>query len=108
MVDRSNDNLQDPAQLNLGVVVANLHAVRSEGGRAQRDLIRTGAAERRSRAKAQGQQMGRLQTLIPAQQTACRRCEPAGLLSRQHERAALWRLARAGISRGKTAPRASG
>ncbi len=54
----------------------------------ERDLIRTRTAEGRSRAKAQGQQMGRPPALTPAQQTEAtrRRAEGATLdeLARSH------------------------
>src|ERR1700719_1956255 len=44
----------------------------------ERDLIRTRTAEGRSRAKAQGQQMGRPPALTPAQQTEATRCRAEG------------------------------
>jgi DNA invertase Pin-like site-specific DNA recombinase len=44
----------------------------------ERDLIRTCTAEGRSRAKAQGQQMGRPPALTPAQQTEATRCRAEG------------------------------
>ncbi len=44
----------------------------------ERDLIRTRTAEGRSRAKAQGQQMGRPPALTPAQQTEASRRRTQG------------------------------
>ena len=68
----------------------------------ERDLIRTRTAEGRSRAKAQGQQMGRPPALTPAQQTEAAR--------RRAEGATLNELARSynvGISTIRRATRAA-
>jgi DNA invertase Pin-like site-specific DNA recombinase len=68
----------------------------------ERDLIRTRTAEGRSRAKAQGQQMGRPPALTPAQQKAATR--------RRAEGATLDELARSynvGISTIRRATRAA-
>jgi DNA invertase Pin-like site-specific DNA recombinase len=68
----------------------------------ERDLIRTRTAEGRSRAKAQGQQMGRPPTLTPAQQKEATR--------RRAQGATLHELARSynvGISTIRRATRAA-
>ena len=68
----------------------------------ERDLIRTRTAEGRSRAKAQGQQMGRPPALSPAQQKEATR--------RRAEAATLDELARSynvGISTIRRATRAA-
>ena len=68
----------------------------------ERDLIRTRTAEGRSRAKAQGQQMGRPPALSPAQQKEATR--------RRAEGATLHELARSygvGISTIRRATRAA-